>query len=136
MDKLKGLDLEEKLVLDAGTGGCNMTRYLSEWGAEVISVDYRPDWQKQCRDIIDKTQFITADLGNMPFFKSEIFDYVICNFVVSALSESKSLLISSPLREFYRILKKNGMLVVIDYQPFIKDVSSCKLDDVQIELWK
>ena len=116
MEKLKGLDLENKLVLDAGTGACGMTKYLREWGADVVSIDYNPEWQKNCREEVDKAQFITADLNDIPFLKENTFDFVVCNFLISALSESKDLLLTTPLREFYRVLKNEGMLIIIDYK--------------------
>ncbi len=136
MDKLKGLDLEGKRVLDAGTGGCNMTTYLEKWGAEVISVDLRDDWQEQCREKTVKTQFVTADLIDMPFLKDDVFDYIVCNFVISALTQKKGTLISPALREFYRVLKKGGMLIVIDYYPFEEGSCPSPIDELHMALWR
>ncbi len=136
MDKLKGLDLEGKLVLDAGTGGCNMTKYLENWGAEVVSIDIRNDWQVDCREQTSHTEFVTGDLSQMDFLEDEVFDYVICNFVVSALSQTKELLLSSAFREFYRVLKKDSMLVIIDYYPFEGDRCPVPCNNLQVELWR
>lgn len=61
---------------------------------------------------------------------------MVCNFVISALSEEKNTLLSPVFREFHRILKKDGMLVIIDYQPFHEEHYSGELHDVQTELWK
>ncbi len=135
MDKLKGLDLEGKLVLDAGTGAGNMTRYLENWGAEVVSIDLNSKWQMECRESVKRTQFITGDLSDLNFLKGDRFDYVICNFVISALSETKNLLMTSALREFYRVLKKGGTLVIIDYYPFRAEDTPSSLHDVQTQLW-
>lgn len=136
MEKLKGLDLEGKLVLDAGTGAGNMTKYLEDWGAEVVSIDHNFEWQSDCRDKTQQTQFITGDLSNMGFLKDRCFDYVVCNFVISALSETKDLLLTSVFREFYRVLKEGGMLVIIDYHPFRSGETPSSLHDVQIQLWR
>ncbi len=136
MDKLKGLDLEGKLVLDAGTGACNMTKFLENWGARVVSVDIQRDWQAECREETDKTEFITGDLSDMDFFDDDVFDYVICNFVVSALSQTKELLLSAAFREFYRVLKPEGMLVIIDYYPFEGDRCPSPCDLLQVKLWR
>ena len=136
MEKLKGLDLERKKVLDAGTGACGMTKYLENWGADVVSVDINTEWQKECRDETKKSQFLTADLSNLSCIDDESFDYVVCNFLVSALSQTKSLLISSVLREFKRILKNNGMLVIIDYYPFDEERCPVPCNNVQVELWR
>ncbi|MGM0406233.1 MAG: class I SAM-dependent methyltransferase [Thermoplasmatota archaeon] len=135
MEKLKGLDLEGKLVLDAGTGAGNMTRYLENWGAEVISIDLNSERQMESRDSVKRTQFITGDLSDLSFLKDDSFDYVVCNFVISALSETKNLLMTSALREFYRVLKKGGMFVIIDYYPFRDEDTPSSLHDVQTEIW-
>lgn len=136
MEKLKGLDLEGKKVLDAGTGACGMTKYLENWGADVVSVDINTEWQKECRDETKKSQFLTADLSNLSCIDDGSFDYVVCNFLVSALSQTKSLLISSVLREFKRILKNNGILVIIDYYPFDEERCPVACNNVQVELWR
>ncbi|MFW6196858.1 MAG: class I SAM-dependent methyltransferase [Thermoplasmatota archaeon] len=136
MEKLKGLDLEDKKVLDAGTGACGMTKYLENWGAEVVSVDINKDWQKDCRDKTKSSQFLTADLSDLSCIEDESFDYVVCNFLVSALSQNKSIVISSVLREFKRVLKRDGMLVIIDYYPFDEDRCPVPCHNVQVELWR
>ncbi len=128
--------MEGKRILDAGTGGCNMTKFLEDWGARVVSIDVREDWQKECREMATDSEFITADLTDMKFIKENTFDYVICNFVISALSQNKDLLITAALREFYRVLKKQGMLVIIDYYPFEAELCPGPCDNIQIELWR
>jgi len=135
MEKLKGLDLEGKLVLDAGTGAGNMTKYLEDWGAEVVSIDINSKWQVECRESVKRTQFITGDLSDMDFLKDRCFDYVVCNFLISALSETKNLLLTSALREFYRVLKEGGILIIIDYYPFRDKDTPSSLHDVQTQLW-
>jgi len=136
MDKLKGLDLEGKKVLDAGTGACNMTKYLEDWGADVVSIDYRHDWQRDCRNSTKKTQFITADLSGLDFLTDNSFDYVVCNFVVSALSETKNMILSSVFREMFRVLKDGGMLVIIDYYPFEEELCPGPCHEAHLELWR
>ncbi len=136
MEKLKGLDLEGKKVLDAGTGACGMTKYLENWGAEVISVDVNKEWQQDCRKETKNSQFLTADLSNLSCIDDESFDYVVCNFLVSALSQTKSLFISPVLREFKRVLKTDGMLVIIDYYPFDEERCPVPCDEIQVDLWR
>ncbi len=136
MEKLKGLDLEGKRVLDAGTGACGMTKRLEKEGAEVISIDIERERLKECSSQTEDSQLIQADLSNLKFFESYSFDYVICNFLVSALSENKDLLISSVFREFYNVLTEKGSLIIIDYYPFSKEISPSPLDDIQVGLWR
>ncbi len=136
MEKLKGLDLENKKVLDAGTGACNMTEYLEDMGAEVVSIDYRRDRQSECRERIDRGQFITGDLSSLDFIEDASFDYVVCDFVLSVIQEKKDRLISPVLREFHRILRDKGMLIIVDYKPFHEEHHDGELHDVQTELWR
>lgn len=136
MEKLKGLDLEGKKVLDAGTGACNMTKYLEDWGAEVVSIDHDHDWQSECRESTKKTQFVTGDLSDLNFLDDEAFDYVVCNFVVSALSETKDLILSAVFREMFRVLKEEGMLVIIDYYPFEERLCPGPCQEAHVELWR
>ncbi len=136
MDKLKGIDLKGKKVLDAGTGACGMTKFLEKKNADVISIDFNKEYLKECRDQTESTQFLRADLSDLRALKSEIFDCVICNFLVSAFSQNKDLILTSVFREFERLLKKGSMLVIIDYYPFDEERSPSPLDKAHVELWR
>ncbi len=136
MEKLKGLDLEGKRVLDAGTGACGMTKRLEKEDADVISIDLDPEYLKDCRDQTETAQFLRADLSDLSVLKPKNFDYVVCNFLVSALSQNKELILTSVFREFKRILKDDGVLVIIDYYPFEEERSPSPLDQSHVELWR
>ncbi|MEF8835549.1 MAG: class I SAM-dependent methyltransferase [Candidatus Thermoplasmatota archaeon] len=136
MEKLKNLDLRGEKVLDAGTGACGMTKRLEKENVNVVSVDVERKRLKECRSQTKSTQFIQADLSDLDFMATSSFDKIICNFLVSALSESRDMIISSVLREFYRVLKDDGMLIIIDYYPFEDESCPCPLDDIQVELWR
>ncbi|MFP3872316.1 MAG: class I SAM-dependent methyltransferase [Candidatus Natronoplasma sp.] len=136
MEKLRGLDLEGKLVLDAGTGACGMTKLLEKRDAKVISIDLEREYLRDCRSQTESAQFLEADLSDLGFIKNGTFDHVICNFLISALSENRDLLISSVLREFYRVLKYKGSLVIIDYYPFEEGKNPGDLDELQVQLWR
>ncbi len=136
MDKLKDLDLEGKKVLDAGTGACGMTKYIEKKGCDAISIDINSEYLHDCRDQTENTQFIRANLSDLNALKSEVFDYIICNFLVSALSTNRYLILTSVFREFERLLKDHGMLVIIDYYPFDEERSPAFLDKSQVELWR
>lgn len=136
MEKLKGIDLEGKKILDAGTGACGMTKYLEKNDADVLSIDKDKGYLKECRDQTETTQFLRADLSDLKSLKPECFDYIVCNFLVSALSENKDIIITSVFREFERILKEKGALIIIDYYPFKEERSPALLDRSQVELWR
>ncbi len=136
MEKLKNVELKDKLVLDAGTGACGMTKFLEKRGAEVVSIDIDEDILKGCRSQTEEVQFFRADLSDLKFLRSNTFDHVICNFLMSALSQNKDLIISTVIREFYRVLKDSGTLAIIDYYPFKDTKNPAELDEVQVELWR
>ncbi|MEF8874444.1 MAG: class I SAM-dependent methyltransferase [Candidatus Thermoplasmatota archaeon] len=136
MDKLKGLGLEGEKVLDAGTGACGMTKYLEKEGADVISIDINREYLHDCRGQTESTQFIRADLSDLNALKPEIFDYIVCNFLVSALSWNRDLILTSVFREFERLLKDHGILVIVDYYPFDEERSPAPLDKSHVELWR
>ncbi|MBS3789906.1 MAG: class I SAM-dependent methyltransferase [Candidatus Thermoplasmatota archaeon] len=136
MARFKEVDLEEKKVLDAGTGACGMTKILEDKGAEVVSVDIERERMIDCRSQTESTDFLQADLSNMRFIESESFDHVFCKGTVSALSINKTLFVTSVLRELHRILKNGGQLTIIDYYPFEEESSPVPLDEHQVELWR
>ncbi|MFW5952760.1 MAG: class I SAM-dependent methyltransferase [Candidatus Natronoplasma sp.] len=136
MDKLKALDLEGEKVLDAGTGACGMTKYLEKKNADVVSIDLNREYLKDCRCQTDSAQFLRADLSDLSTLKPKTFDYVICNFLVSALSQNKELILTSVFREFKRVLKDDGLLVIIDYYPFDEERCLASLDHSHVELWR
>ena len=136
MNKLKGLDIEDKKVLDVGTGACGMTKLLEKKNADVVSIDLNTKYLKDCRDQAETAQFLRANLSDLSALKPKTFDYVVCNFLVSALSQSKDLILTSVFREFKRILKDDGILAIIDYYPFDEERSPSPLDPSHVGLWR
>ncbi|MBS3816409.1 MAG: class I SAM-dependent methyltransferase [Candidatus Thermoplasmatota archaeon] len=136
MEKLDELGLKGKLVLDAGTGACGMTEFLEKRGADVVSIDLNKEFMEECRNQLEKANFIRGNLSELQFIKPETFDHVMCKATVSALSENITLFVSSVFREFYRVLKDDGQLTIIDYYPFNEETSPCALDEVQVGIWR
>ncbi len=136
MKELDDLELKDKLVLDAGTGACGMTSFLEKRDADVVSIDLDKEFMGECRDQLEKASFIRGNLSNLQFIEPETFDHVMCKATISALSENKTLFVSSVFREFYRVLKDDGRLTIIDYYPFKEKASPCALDEVQVGIWR
>ncbi len=136
MKKLEEVELQNKLVLDAGTGACGMTKFLEKRGADIISIDINREYMEECRSKLNKGDFIQADLSDLRFIEPASFDHVMCKGTISALSENKTLFVTSVFREFYRVLKDQGTLTVIDYYPFKEETSPSPLDDIQVGIWR
>lgn len=101
-------------VLDAGCGYGITTRYLlEEYGIMSIGADISPDMLEDAKGKAMKTRctesrFVRSELPVLPF-KSRSFKGIFCECVFSLIQKK-----SACLEEFFRILKKNGKLVLTD----------------------
>jgi len=104
-----------KRVLDAGCGPGAYTEILLKRGAKVVGVDVSPRMLKLARERVGpKATFHHADLTRpMPFLKDRSFDLIVSPLVTSYIHDVTSL-----FREFYRLLKRSGVLVFSDGHPF------------------
>ncbi|MGZ5486705.1 MAG: class I SAM-dependent methyltransferase [Nitrososphaeraceae archaeon] len=104
---LKLIDgIKPKSFLDIGCGdGYFCSRVKSLFNADVIGVDIS---EKAC-ELSNKRGIntIVADLQNILPFKNETFDVVFCGEVIEHLADTDFL-----LDEIYRILKKEGYLII------------------------
>lgn len=87
-------------VLDAGAGLGDLSSILSDTGFDVTSCDIEPEDFKQgkCERV---------DLNQRLPYKSSQFDYVVCAEVSEHIENPHHL-----LREFNRVLKKGGLLLI------------------------
>ncbi len=94
-------------MLDLGCGSGAFTKYLLNLNGEIFGLDI-------CHNLIrkaefkDKIHFITGDIENLPF-KDNYFDVI---FFSNVLHHFPNLIL--PLKEAYRILKKNGYCLAFD----------------------
>ena len=102
------------LVLDAGCGTGNLSIRARKAGGKVIGVD-------NCIEALDRyrlkepsAEIIVHDLVKPLPLSNDMFDTVICNNVIYALGVEHRV---SVMREFYRILKPGGVLVISDPNP-------------------
>jgi ubiquinone/menaquinone biosynthesis C-methylase UbiE len=97
-----------KRVLDAGCGPGVYAQILVRRGAKVVGVDVSPKMLRLARERVgDKVELHLADMTKpMKFLKSNSFDIVISSLVLSYIRN-----ISKPFKEFYRVLKRRGVLV-------------------------
>ncbi|MCC7289871.1 class I SAM-dependent methyltransferase [bacterium] len=100
-DNLKG-----KKVLDIGCGHGYLLAYLESKGCETFGVDISKNAIEKARKISKKTKYFVLDAREIPL-KSEYFDYIFC---VEALEHFEDLV--AYFREQYRLLKKDGKLII------------------------
>lgn len=92
-------------ILDAGCGTGLLAKKLEKFG-DVVGVDYQSEALKFAR--MRKVKVIYASITNLPF-KNNTFDLITCIDVIYHQSiKDDSLAIS----ELYRVLKKNGLLII------------------------
>lgn len=102
--KFKKLLFKDALVLDAGCGWGRGTKILAE-KFKVIGVDLSKNLLKYAKRYAPKAKFQYGDILNTGF-KNETFDGIWCHVVLIHLEKED---IPSVLKEFYRILKKDGI---------------------------
>jgi ubiquinone/menaquinone biosynthesis C-methylase UbiE len=96
-------------ILEAGCGTGNLALKIKERGAEVIGLDNC----KEALEIYQKkdpnAKLVLADLREKLPFPDNYFDKIACNNTLYIIPKEKQL---DVLKEFYRILKPEGKIVI------------------------
>ncbi|WP_329251135.1 class I SAM-dependent methyltransferase [Streptomyces sp. NBC_01478] len=103
---LDGLPLGAALDAACGTG--RHTAYLHGLGHHVTGVDASPDMLARARERLPDVDFHEADLHRLPLPDNAV-DTVVCALAVSHVPE-----LAPVLREFARVLRPGGHLVLSD----------------------
>lgn len=102
-------------ILDAGCGEGYMARLLAEKGAKVTGIDSSTGLITAARNHEQSgTLAVSFDVGSvdsLPYGPDE-FDVVVCNHLVNDLQEP-----SSAIREFSRVLRDGGRLIILMLHP-------------------
>jgi ubiquinone/menaquinone biosynthesis C-methylase UbiE len=139
---LKGISLRGLVIMDAGTGAANTTCWLADKVKEagsgrIISIDNDPETfpnaERKLGKLVKWVKFVKADLTNMPQIESESVDLIVCHATMCAVND-RPLKAMKALSEFYRILKKDGWLVIADEFPLPK--ASKPEEEVQVGRWQ
>jgi ubiquinone/menaquinone biosynthesis C-methylase UbiE len=96
-------------VLDAGSGTGNLSMILKGCGANVTSCDFSPNALAVHRTKDPNAKLVETSLENPLPFANGAFDCVCCASVLFTLSQAGC---GSTVREFNRVLKHKGTLVV------------------------
>ena len=103
-------------VLDVGCGSGWYAEYLLSRGATVTAFDLNLEFVTLTQSRVGKhARVLQADLAEpLDFAEDGSFDVVLCPLVMHYLKEWKPV-----LREFYRILKPEGVLLFSTHHPFM-----------------
>jgi ubiquinone/menaquinone biosynthesis C-methylase UbiE len=120
-DILDGLPIG--VALDAACGTGRHSAYLASVGHTVIGVDSSPGMLAHAREKVPQGEFYEADLHELPL-RDDSVDLVVCAIALVHLAD-----IDGPFREFARVLRPGGHLVVSDQRGLIGDIISPVLFD-------
>jgi len=139
---LKGISLRGLVIMDAGTGATNTTCWLANKVKEagsgrIINIDNDPETfpnaKRKLGELVKWVKFVKANLTNMPQIESESIDLIVCHATMCAVND-RPLKAVKALSEFYRILKKDGWLIIADEYPLPK--ASKPEEEVQVGRWQ
>jgi ubiquinone/menaquinone biosynthesis C-methylase UbiE len=83
----KIIPLQNKTVLDVGTGTGAWGALLASFGASVTGVDKSPKMLKEAKKKHPELTFVEASAGNLSQFHDNTFDIVTASFVLHGVTE-------------------------------------------------
>ena len=107
-------DVRGKRVLDVGCASGGLVEAFVDRGATVVGIDLNRQLIERARKrLATKAEFHVADISApMPFLESGSFDVVAASLVLHYLADW-----GPPLREFARVLRPAGALVISTHHP-------------------
>jgi len=97
-------------VLDVACGTSDLAiEIYKKTGKNIIGVDFCYEMLKLGKKKSDKILFINGDATNLPI-KNNYFDIVTIAFGIRNIPDRLK-----ALREFYRVLKKKGFLIILEF---------------------
>jgi SAM-dependent methyltransferase len=107
-------DVGGRRVLDVGCATGALSRAFAAQGASVLGIDVNPALVKRARETTRAdVEFVVADIAEpMPFLGTATFDLVAASLVMHYLEDW-----GPPLREFARVLRPEGLLVLSTHHP-------------------
>lgn len=97
------------LVLDAGCGNGIHTDYFLKKKYKVIGIDYSNGMLKEAKKLVPNGDFYQMDMRHLGFLDSS-FDGIFCESSFFHIPKAEA---GNVLREFNRVLKKDGIFYVM-----------------------
>ena len=104
------------VALDAACGTGRHAAYLASLGHTVIGVDSSPGMLARAREKVPQGEFHEVELHQLPL-EDDSVDLVVCAIALVHLAD-----IEGPFREFARVLRAGGHLVVSNQSGLIGDI--------------
>ena len=100
-------------ALDAACGSGFYSAYLRAQGIKVCAFDCDPKALELARERVADVKFVQADLLEPLPYSSGVFDLIVCALALQLIEN-----IDVPIREFARVLKPGGKLLLSIPHPF------------------
>ena len=110
-------DVKGKSVLDAACGPGKYAEILLEKGANVTGFDLSTEMIKYAKERnVNQGSFFVHDLSQpLAMIDDGSFDYVLCALALHYIEDW-----TSTIKEFFRVLKTNGQLIIAIEHPFFE----------------
>lgn len=124
---------DKKRILEIGCGPGALTQSLTRWypNAEIIGIDRDTAFIQFARQQAPDIKFMEADATVLPF-EDDLFDVVISNTVQEHIEPSKF------FGEQFRVLKPNGICIVLSARKGINIIADCTAQQSSFEyaIWR
>jgi len=112
---LSKANIKDKVVADLGCGTGFLSLALALDASIVFSIDQSVNMLKESKKLMESKKFnnvypIRSDLGNLVLFDESV-DVVFINMALHHVKDAKK-----AIEEMYRIIKKDGTLIISDVQ--------------------
>lgn len=102
-------------ILDAGCGEGYLARIFAQGGADAVGIDVCADLIKAAQELATEASlpvnYHVGTVNNLPIRDGQC-DVVVCNHLLNDLQD-----ISTPFREFARVTREGGRIVILMLHP-------------------
>lgn len=118
-------NLKNKKVLDCGCASGTHSKILLNKGAKVVGMDISEEMIKAAKEKCNSSNasFIVGDIQKMPFEKNS-FDLIFYGLCIHYVKD-----LDTVFKEAYRILKKNGKIILSTNNPALNNHKKLFIND-------